>query len=224
MPTSTKWAEKKIRTEDHLERLVKRVRERDCERSFELLKRYLGYYISQFSRKYKIPGYDREEIEQECLCALRFKAIKDFNPKRGRFKGFAILCLKRHLYSIIKATNQQKRKVLNESISLDENRSEGGEVLSLASIIAGNDIPVDEQVARDEANAILRERLLSKCSSLEEGVVDLYVQGFHYDEIVEDLDYEIDERPVTIKTVDNSLQRARQKAADLAPALKDLFD
>jgi len=112
--------------------LVDLVRENDCKSSFNELREYLSSYIHLFGRKYRIPGCDSDEIEQECLFALRYKAIEDFNPLRGKFRSFAILCMKRHLFSIIKGSNQQKRRVLNNSLSLDEDRS-GGDDLSLSN-------------------------------------------------------------------------------------------
>ncbi len=115
--------------------LVKLVRDDDCQESFGELRKYLSGYIQLSGRNYRIPGCDADEIEQECLYALRYKAIEDFNPKRGKFRSFAILCMKRHLFSIIKGSNQQKRRVLNNSLSLDEDRSEG-DGLSLGNLIA----------------------------------------------------------------------------------------
>jgi len=195
--------------------LVVNVRENANESSFQFLQTYLNYYIKLFGRKYRIPGCDSDEIEQECLCALRYKAIEDFNPERGKFKSFAILCIKRHLFSLIKGNNQLKRKVLNTSLSLDEDRSEGGENLSLVSILA-EDVPsVDDQVAKSETHQIRQIRLLARLSSLEQEVFKLYIQDLHYDEIVDALKKIFPGRRITKKTVDNSLQRVRQKAQEM---------
>jgi RNA polymerase sporulation-specific sigma factor len=193
-------------------RLVHFVRELDCEDSFAKLRAYLNHSIMHFARKYHIPGCDGDEIEQECLIALRTKAIEDFDPSRGKFKTFAILCLKRHLFSLIKGNNQQKRRVLNSSLSLDEDRSEEGEHLSLASLITEDALSADDEVAKTENHELHRRRLLSKLSRLEQEVFKLYLQQYHYDEIVDALREMFPNRAIRKKTVDNCLQRVRSKA------------
>jgi len=211
------------RTEAELIDLVKRVRESSSEaevkQAFNEIVAYMAYSIEMLSRQIRIVGRDRDEVEQECLYALRYKVIEDFDPDRGFFRGFAVLCLRRHLYSIIKASKQQKRQVLNESLSLDEDRSEGDESLSLASLITEDDETIDEALARDELGGIFRKRLLSKLSDLEREVWLLYVQRYRYDEIVEELNQRFPDRKVSRKTVDNSLQRARQKAMSMGRRL-----
>jgi RNA polymerase sporulation-specific sigma factor len=199
--------------------LVTNVREDANESSFQFLQTYLNYYIKLFGRKYRIPGCDSDEIEQECLYALRYKAIEDFNPERGKFKSFAILCIKRHLFSLIKGNNQLKRKVLNTSLSLDEDRSEGGESLSLISILAEDAPNVDDQVAKNETHQIRQIRLLARLSSLEQEVFKLYIQQLHYDEIVDALKKVFTDKRITKKTVDNSLQRIRQKAQNMQDSM-----
>ena len=126
MSLSTKTGERiKVSTveQQHINNLVVSVRDHDNEQAFKKLKKYMDFYIKFFGNKYRIPGCDSEEIEQECLVALRYKAIEDFNPARGQFRSFAILCIRRHLFSIIKGGTQQKRRVLNESLSLNEELS-----------------------------------------------------------------------------------------------------
>ena len=220
MPLSQKEGD---RSEDDIIKLVNVVRDVDDEAAFGQLKSYLSYYIKFFGKRYKIPGCDSEEIEQECLFALRYKAIEDFDPSRGKFKSFAILCIKRHLYSKIKENNQQKRKALNQSLSLDEDRSEDGEHLTLIGLVPQGESAVDEQIVKDESLRLRRDRLLSKLSKLEQEVFKLYIKGYHYDEIVEELLDVFPKKRITKKTVDNSLQRIRQKAQSIAEN-RELFE
>lgn len=205
--------------EENIAKLVNLVRDHDCEISFAELRNYLQYYISLFGKKYKIPGCDSDEIEQECLFALRYKAIEDFNPNRGKFKSFAILCIKRHLFSLIKANNQQKRTVLNTSISLDEDRSGDGENLSLVCLITEDKPEAGEQIAKHEITRLREGRLLSKLSKLEQEVYKLYMKQMRYDEIVVELKKIFPKKNMTKKTVDNALQRLRMKAQNLAQHL-----
>lgn len=202
--------------EEQIAGLVRLVRENDCESSFGKLRAYLSSYISLFERRYKIPGCDADEIEQECLYALRYKAIEDFDPSRGKFRSFAILCMKRHLFSIIKSSNQQKRRVLNESLSLDEDRSEGDH-LSLNNLITkGSEASAVEQLEKEELTTATKTRLLSKLSRLEQEVFKLYIQQYPYDEIAEELEKIFPNKKFSKKSVDNALVRLRLKAQNMS--------
>ncbi len=207
-------------TEEKIVMLVATVRQTDCENAFGELREYLSSYISLFEHKYRIPGCDADEIGQECLFALRFKAIEDFNPVRGKFRSFAILCMKRHLFSIIKASTQQKRRVLNESLSLDADRSEGDD-LSLANLITKDKLSTVEKLEKAELNAVTKQRLLSKLSRLEQEVFKLYIQQYPYDEIAEALEKIFPAKKFSKKSVDNALVRCRSKAQEMTDS--DLF-
>ena len=208
-------------TEERIISLVISVRQTDCENAFGELCEYLSSYIGLFEKKYRIPGCDADEIAQECLFALRFKAIEDFNPVRGKFRSFAILCMKRHLFSIIKASSQQKRRVLNESLSLDVDRSEGDD-LSLTNLITKDNLSTVEQLEKAEITLITKQRLLSKLSRLEQEVFKLYIQQYPYDEIATALEKIFPNRRFSKKSVDNSLVRCRQKAQNMGDNI-DLF-
>lgn len=194
--------------------LVKMVRVSGCEDSFKVLYEYLSSYISLFGHKYKIPGCDKDEIEQECLYALRYKAIEDFNASRGKFRSFAILCMKRHLFSMIKGSNQQKRKVLNESLSLNEDRSEGDD-LSLSNIVMKQEISVEERMEKAEITNITKSRLMERLSKLEREVFVLYLQQLTYEEIVDELKKKFPDKRWSKKSADNALVRCRAKAQEL---------
>jgi len=189
------------------------------ESALRELQKYLEFYVKLFGNKYRIPGCDADEIEQECWVALRYKAIEDFNPERGKFKSFAILCIRRHLSSIIKGNCQHKRRVLNESLSLNEDRSDEGENLSLVNLIVKEEIAADELLAKDEMFAAQQSKLICRLSKLEKEVFKYYLQQFHYDEIVSELENVFPGKDINKKTVDNALQRLRSKAQELAKSL-----
>lgn len=227
-PSKKKVSKRKTQanaTEKQIVALVKNVKKRSAnhEEAFIQLRAQLQYYIKNFSKKYKIPGCDADEIEQECLFALRYKAINDFNAKRGKFKSFAILCIRRHLFSLIKGNNQQKRKALNTSISLDEDRSEDGENLTLVSLITNNELSADDQLAKSELFNKLQSELLAELSALEADVFFLYTQKYRYDEIVERLQKKYPNKEISRKSVDNSLQRIRNKSVQIIN-YEDFYD
>lgn len=211
-----------IKSEQDVVNLVNRVRDYDCAMSFDILKEYLNSYIINFGKKYRIPGCDVNEVLQECLIALKFKAIEDFNPNRGKFKSFAVLCIKRHLFSLIKGNNQHKRRVLNESLSLDEERSDdNGEKLSLASIVATKCLTSYEETSKSELFYIRLSRLMSNLSKLEQEVLKLYLEQNSYGEIVSQLKDVFPQKQVKRKAIDNALVRVRKKAQDLVLLLDE---
>lgn len=191
--------------------LVAMVRVLGSNEAFQILRQYLNAQIKSFSKKYRIPGCDGDEVEQECLYALRYKAIADFNAERGNFRSFAILCIKRHLFSILKGNKQQKRRVLNESISLDEDRSNGDD-LSLANLVVDKGPSVEELLGKREENQQQQDRLMEKLSPLEQDVFRFYVLGYSYDEIVDELNKNDDGYEYNRKAVDNALVRLRIKS------------
>lgn len=186
------------------------------ERAFLELLTYLSFYVKLFGGKYRIPGCDSDEIEQECLYALRYKAIEDFDPERGKFRSFAILCIRRHLFSVIKGSNQQKRRVLNDAVSLDEDRSHSDDNLSLANMVAQDGPPADEELVKSESHAAQKSSLVSRLSLLEKEILKRYLQQYHYDEIVEELENVFPDKKINKKTVDNALVRVRSKAQNLS--------
>jgi len=214
--------------EEIVKKLVKFVRDSDndmvARAAFSRLRGYVGSYIKLFSRKYKIPGHDEDEIEQECLYALRYKAIEDFDPNRGKFRTFATLCIRRHLYSLIKGSNQQKRIIQNKAVSLHDNWSENDDDdLSLINLVVNDDLSVSDQIEKDEVIHLQKQRLMSKLSELEQDVLRLYLQKYHYDEIVEKLKSKFPNKNMNKKVVDNSLVRCRQKAHELRSS-NNFFD
>lgn len=212
MDASPKERGRKKITEEDINKLVCEVKKSNKPSAFQTIREHLSFYLRNFALKYKISGCDYDEIEQECLFALRYKAIEDFDGTRGSFKPFAILCIKRHLFSLIKNNNQLKRLPLNRSISLDQERTEGGETLSLMSLVSSNKQSVEDYYSQSESFLFIKEKLYSKLSDLEQHVFDLYLQQLNYDEIVEELCDMLPGRKLSKKTVDNSLQRIRIKA------------
>ena len=108
-----------------------------------------------------------------------------------------------------------KRRVLNDSVSLDEDRSESGDNLSLVNLITKDALSADDEIVKNEVFAVRRDWLLSKLSKLEQEVFKLYLMQYHYDQIVAELRPLFPGKRITKKTIDNSLVRVRQKAQGL---------
>ena len=194
--------------------LIKKVKYDNDQNCYNELHFYMKSYIDLFCNKFIIAGLAKDDIEQECLFALRYKAIDDYNPSRGSFKTFAVLCIKRHLFSKIKENNQHKKKAMTVAMSLDESREEDSELLMLRNIIASNEMTADEELSKLETNKKMEDALLQKLSDLEKDVYYLYIQKYHYEEIV-DILKENGRKDITKKATDNAVQRLKTKSQSL---------
>ena len=183
--------------------------------------------IKQISYKMNIPGCQIEDLTQESLIALCFKAIKDYDKDRSLrskispFDSFATLCIRRHLSTKLKSSFQSKQKVLNSSISLDQDRSKGDsqeEPVSLADIVpSGDGKDVSSDVGDKEDYNLLIKQLWSKMSSLERQVFVLYRQNFSYEKIAKLINNKNKQEKnnkvkINVKSVDNALSRVKYKA------------
>lgn len=204
--------------EQELLELVKKVKYHNDEAAYKKLHFYMKPYIDIFCNKFVIAGLGNDDIEQECSIALKYKAIDDFNPSRGKFKTFAVLCIKRHLFSKIKENNQNKKKAINVAVSIDESHEENGEELMLRNLLASGGMSADERLGEDEEKQIKENLLISKLSDLEKDVYILYVQKYHYEEMVEILRREGRE-DISLKCIDNSVQRLKMKARNMSKSI-----
>lgn len=187
--------------------------------AFEDIVNRLKSRIQKIVNRFNINGFDSFDIMQEALYALRYKAIKDYNPERGNgigwapFERFAMLCIRRHLSTEYKSSHQNKKKVLNSSISLNQDTSNSSEDdLSLANIISNGEDSILEQVEASEYYRDLMLRLMQSLSAFEKEVFLLYAQSYTYEEIADKINENRVKIKVKVKGVDNALSRIKNKA------------
>jgi RNA polymerase sporulation-specific sigma factor len=178
--------------------------------------------IKKIAGKFKIPGFTFDDIFQESLFALRFKAIKDYDETRGSVVGspapfdrFALLCIRRHLATTLKTSHQNKKRILNTCKSLDQDRSNDNDDLSLVNILPQTNGDVLESLQSKEYFHTLVRKLLGKLSALEKQVFFLYAQQYTYEEIaqlINDRSGRVRDKAVDYKGVDNALSRIKHKA------------
>lgn len=152
--------------------------------------------LKKFTYNFTIPGYDKGDIYQESLFALKYKAIKDYDSSRSDIKDispfdkFAMICIRRHLSTRLKASYQYKNKVLNSSISLNQDRNTNSDNdLYLADILVDTNSAVNiiSDMNQKEYQKILFNKLFSKLSVFEKKVFMLYAQKMSYSEMSEKL-------------------------------------
>lgn len=189
------------------ERLIELVQHGDNEAGNELSLRYRPL-IKKCTRPYFLVGGDEEDLIQEGMMGL-VTSMQTYSPDRQcTFKSYAELCIKRRILSAIKAANRFKHMPLNYRLSLDEIYSDDEEPNAIISD-ARYTLTPEQQIIREEEIQSLRTLSKSLLSSLENKVLELYLEGLSYEEIAKGIG-----KPV--KSVDSALQRIKKKLADAA--------
>lgn len=224
--TNKKVVKKKEQTAEEVENLRyielidtirKSTNETLIDAAFQEIAERLKPRMQRVVFKFNIPGYGSDDVLQEALFALRFKAIKDYDINRGAvagpapFERFAILCIRRHLATEFKASYQNKKKVLNSSMSLDQEQSGGEEELSLINIIPAKEGDVSEFLEQEESFKDIIQKLMQSLSRFEKQVFILYAQRNSYEEIAEKINAGRVKIKVNIKGIDNALSRIKHK-------------
>jgi len=155
------------------------------------------------ARPYFLAGGDSEDVIQEGMVGL-LSAIKTFNPEKGiKFSAYAKICIKRRIFSAIRAASGYKHTPLNSYISLESQQLDESNTPSFYFLRD----PEDLVIARESAGEV--EKLLyGSLSRFESGVLELFLDGLSYKDMAARLN-----KPV--KSVDNAVQRIRRKLAQI---------
>ena len=152
-------------------------------------------------------GGETEDLIQEGMIGL-FKAIRDYKPdKDASFYHFAELCINRQLYSALEASNRKKHQPLNSYISLSE--QENPDAVA-AELLVDKESGPEQMVIEQEVWEEYKKRLAQKLSRMENQVLQYYLDGNHYIQIAEMMGK-------SPKSIDNALQRIRQKIRQMKP-------
>ena len=170
-----------------------------------LVKRYHGFVRLKAS-SYFLAGGDSEDLIQEGLVGL-YKAIRDFRfDRESSFRNFAELCITRQIITAVKTATRNKHTPLNQYVSFSSTPAGAGDdVPTLDQVLPGPSVhdPVNQVISSEELRSLIG-CLGETLSSLESGVLAMYLEGRSYEEIANRLD-------CTPKTVDNALQRVKRK-------------
>ncbi len=182
---------------------------------FETIRPQMQYIVNRFT----IPGLASDDIMQEAMYALRYKAIKDYDQTRGSGKGpasfklFALLCIRRHLTTERKSSLfNNRKKILNQSMSLDQEHKGHTDDLSLSNIVPSKDPDILDTLQKNESYRNLMLSLFRRLSKFEKEVLVLYAQSCSYEEIAEKINEKRVKILIDVKGVDNALSRIKHKA------------
>lgn len=149
------------------------------------------------ARPYFLAGGDSEDLLQEAMFGL-LKAIREYDEARDvTFRTFAEVCIRNRIRSAVTAASRDKHAPLNYSVPMEDQP-----LLEQDHISDPEELFISKE---EEAERL--ESLNRKLSSLEQRILSLYLHGFSYREIGEQVGR-------TDKSVDNAVQRIRRKVAD----------
>lgn len=191
--------------------LIQKAKQGD-ETSLELLLAKFKPLACKIARKYFLAGQDEEDLYQEAMIGL-FKAEQSFNETAGQdFKSFATLCINRQIQTAVKNSNRKKNKILNESISLNNQGGidvyESDDEEQLYFIIpSSSPLPDDELIYKEKVDEI-KNAIDQKLSTYERKVLSLYLKGLSYKEMGQILEKET-------KSIENCLSRIKSKLSYL---------
>lgn len=157
----------------------------------EITIRYIKLIFSLAS-KYKIDGYDTEDLAQEGLLAFLI-ACKSYDEQGGAsFKNYAVKCAKNRFNDLSKKSKKKSSVPDSKLVELDK---------------IGNtedELNVEEYVLEKEYLKTMLTHLDNLLNIDERKVFRMYAHGYSYNEIAEEIDS-------TPKNVDNILQKIKRK-------------
>ena len=185
------------------EQLLSKIKNGDEAAETEIFERYKDM-VTKISRGYFIVGGDLEDLIQEGMIGL-YKAIKSYNDsKDATFKTFAVLCIKHQIHTAIRQANTQKNKPLSSAISFQSFTHSSAENIDYLPIELVFESTPAEKVIDKENYENLKQNIKSSLSEMEYKVLQLYLQGYSYNEISTTLN-------ISAKSIDNSLTRIKHK-------------
>ncbi|MCR8866626.1 RNA polymerase sporulation sigma factor SigH [Priestia megaterium] len=184
--------------------LLERIYNGDDESLDFLINKYQKL-VRMKARTYFLIGAEKEDIVQEGMIGL-CKAIHNFREnKMTSFKSFAELCITRQIITAIKMATRRKHGPLNCYVSLNKPLYDQESNDILMDIISGGEIANPEALIINQEKANDRKRKIEELlSNLERKVLLLYMDGYSYVEISQEL-------KIHAKSIDNALQRIKRK-------------
>ena len=169
--------------------LVFRINAGEYELFYTLLMKYSGY-INFTAKKLSVPDCDFEDLIQEGTIAL-FSAVKTFVSDRSDFFTYASHCIKNAMIDVLRKASA-KNKIPDSLLS------------SLEDIELKDNNTPEKIFFENEDYRLLADSIKIELSKTEYDVLNYFLSGLSYSEIALKL-------KISVKAVDNSLQRVRLK-------------
>lgn len=146
----------------------------------------------------KSNGLELEDLVQEGMIGLNHAIERYQEQEDTLFYTYAKKCIERKIISVVLSSNRSKNRVLNESVSYDNEEN-----LIIKYLQDKTPSPLEEMV-NIEIEKNLLKKFKENLTDFEEQVFELHISGFKYKEIAKILDK-------TPKSIDNTIQRIKTK-------------
>ena len=156
-----------------------------------ILEKYKPLVRKKTNALYLIGG-ENDDLIQEGMIGL-LGSVYGYDPDEGvRFETFATVCISNRIKSAVRNQLRSKHMPLNGYVDID-------------------DVEISDDMSDPQTMIIMQERfedlsesIEKKLTDLEKDVLRLHIGGHNYSSIAEMLS-------ISVKSVDNALQRARKK-------------
>ena len=192
------------------EQLIQRLRSGENAITDYIMDKY-KHVVRKKAKAMYLLGGENDDLIQEGMIGL-FKAVRDYDEtQETSFYSFAELCISRQIYTAIKLSQRQKHMPLNSYISLysqGEDNEEDRQTPLIDQLQTVKDNNPEELFLDKEYFSVMEQELKQKLSDLESRVLHLHLMGEDYRSIARLLDK-------SPKSIDNALQRIKQKTFDI---------
>lgn len=192
------------------EQLIHRLRSGENAITDYIMDKY-KHVVRKKAKAMYLLGGENDDLIQEGMIGL-FKAVRDYDEtQEASFYSFAELCISRQIYTAIKLSQRQKHMPLNSYISLysqGEDNEEDRQTPLIDQLQTLKDNNPEELFLDKEYFSVMEQELKQKLSDLESRVLHLHLMGEDYRSIARLLDK-------SPKSIDNALQRIKQKTFDI---------
>ncbi len=189
------------------EELVKKAQSGDKSAETEILERYKGVVRSK-ARGYFLSMGEYDDLIQEGMIGLT-NAISSYSTDKGAsFRSFSILCIKRHIYDVIRKDCSKKNEPMKDFVPIDlfaDPECEDG--FKGKEIEAEGSNPEEIYIKKENYDSLM-SAIRDNLKSEDYEVLRYYLQGSTYREIG-------DNTGLSTKAVDNAIQRIKKKISRL---------
>ena len=143
-------------------------------------------------------GLELSDLVQEGMIGLNHAIERYHERKDILFYTYARLCIKRKMLSVAACSNRTKNRILNESVSYDDDETK------LIKVLKDNNPSPEEVIIDLEYQRDLIDKIKLELTDFENQVFDLLISGFTHQEIADLLDKDK-------KSIENAIQRIKVK-------------
>ena len=146
----------------------------------------------------KNSGLEKSDLVQEGMIGLNHAIDRYHERKDTLFYTYAKTCIERKIISVVISSNRSKNKILNESISYDDDEN------LLIKFVKSKDPTPEEEIINIELEEALLNKIRLALTDFEQEVFELIISGFKSKEISEILDKDQ-------KSINNARERIKAK-------------